>query len=104
MFPKVLVVVALDSVAQLVGLSSLKRVQFSVKAHAWGAGSVPSSGSYKRQPIHVSLSHQCFSLSLSPSLPLSLKLISMSSDEDFKKVLVVALSRGYNHSFLHSLP
>ena len=45
-------------------------VQFLVRAHAWVAGSVP----WKRQPINVSLSHQCFSPSLSPSLTLSLKI------------------------------
>ena len=45
----------------------------------------PSQGECKRQLIDVSLSHQCFSPSLSPSLPLSLKSISMSSGEDFLK-------------------
>ena len=33
----------------------------------------PQMGVCKRQPIHVSLTHPCFSPSLSPSLPLSLK-------------------------------
>ena len=36
-------------------------------------GSIPSQGTYKKQPIDVSLSHQYFSPSLSPSLPFSLK-------------------------------
>ena len=35
--------------------------------------SAPSWGMYNGQPIDVSLSHQCFSPSFSPSLPLSLK-------------------------------
>ena len=35
--------------------------------------------------MDVSLSHQCFSPSLSPSLPLSLKSVSMSLDKDKKK-------------------
>ena len=34
--------------------------------------------------LPLSLSHQCFSPSLSPSLPLTLKSISMSSGEDLK--------------------
>ena len=42
-------------------------------SHAWVEGSVPGQGVYERQPIDVSVSHQCFSLSLSPSLPISLK-------------------------------
>ena len=33
-----------------------------------------SQGRYKRQPIDAYLSHWCFSLSLPPSLPLSLKI------------------------------
>ena len=37
-------------------------------------GSVPSQGACERQPIIVCLSHRCFSPSLSPSLPLSLKI------------------------------
>ena len=45
-----------------------------IRAHAWIAGSVPVQGVYKSQPINVSLSHQCFSPSLFPSLPLSLKV------------------------------
>ena len=32
-------------------------VQFSIKAHAWTVGSVPSQGVYEKQLIHVSLSH-----------------------------------------------
>ena len=65
-------------VAPLSGaLSATKRsrVRFPVSARAWVAGSVPGWGTYERQPIDVSFSHRC--LSLSPSL--SLKSISMSS-------------------------
>ena len=65
-----------DGVAQLVGSHSQSErspVQFPVRAHARVAFSVPGQGSCKRQAIDVSLSHQCFSPSLSPSLPLSLK-------------------------------
>ena len=51
--------------------SERSRVQFLVRAHAWVAGLVLSW----RQVINVSLSHQCFSPSLSPSLPLSLESI-----------------------------
>ena len=54
----------------------------AVRAHAWVAGSVQVRAAYERQPIHVSLSHPCFSPSLSPSLPSPL---SMSSGEDLKK-------------------
>ena len=49
-------------------------VQFPVRAHAWVAGSVLSWGAYERQLINVSLSHQCFSPSLSPFLPIPLKI------------------------------
>ena len=47
-------------------------VQFSVRAHAWVAGSVLAQCAGERQPINVSLSHRCFSPSISPYLPLSL--------------------------------
>ena len=46
-------------------------IQFSV--HAWAAGSVLGLGVSKRQLVDVSLSHQCFSPSLSLFLHLSLK-------------------------------
>ena len=45
-------------------------------------GSVPGWGVCEKQYIDVSLSHRCLSLSLYPSLPLSLKAISMSSGEE----------------------
>ena len=49
-------------------------VRFPVRAYAWVAGLVPGGGAQERQPIDVSFSHWCFSPSLSPSLPLSLKI------------------------------
>ena len=48
-------------------------VRFQVRIRAWFVISVPSWGVYERQQIDVSLSQWCFSPSLSPSLPLSLK-------------------------------
>ena len=50
-----------------------------------GCGFDPSQGAFKKQPIDISLLYQCFSPFLSPSLPLSLKSISMSLCEDLKK-------------------
>ena len=47
-------------------------VRFLVRAHVWVVVLIPSWGTYERQPIDVSLSHWCFSPSLSSSLPLSL--------------------------------
>ena len=44
-------------------------VQFPVRAHAWVAGQVPSRGD-----TQGATTHWCFSPSLSPSLPLSLKI------------------------------
>ena len=46
---------------------------FPVRAHTQFVGSIPSQGTYGRQPIDVSPSHQCFSLS-PPTPPLSLKI------------------------------
>ena len=51
----------------------------------------PYQGVYKKQPIDVSLLHGCFS----PSLPLSLKSISISSGEDKKEKEREAGSRGH---------
>ena len=50
-----------------------------VRANAWVSDSVFSWGAYERQltqrqPMDVSLSRPCFSPSLAPSLPLSLKI------------------------------
>ena len=49
-------------------------VRFLVRARAWVAGQVPSWGCARGNKIDVSLTHGCFSPSLSPSLPLSLKV------------------------------
>ena len=51
-------------------------VQFPVRAHALVAGSVPSWGTYRRQPIDTSLS---LSLSLSPSPPSPSLSLSLKS-------------------------
>ena len=48
-------------------------VRLLVRAYTWVAGSVPIWDAYERQSIDVSLSHQCFSPSLSPAILLSLK-------------------------------
>ena len=58
-------------VAQLVGSSSLytKRLQVrpTVRAHTKVVGLIPGWGVYERQPIDVSHTHVCLSLSLSKS-------------------------------------
>ena len=86
--------------AQLVGASSRKP-----KDHGFNSRSghilmlqvqVPGWGAYERQQIDVSLLHQYFS-SLSLSLPLSLKSVSMFLGEDkndFFKRKMVRDSRG----------
>ena len=54
----------------------LKGLQFdSGQGTGLGGRFGPQLGVCKKQPIHVSLSHRCFSPSLSPSLPLSLESI-----------------------------
>ena len=53
------------------------QAQLLVSAHAWIVGSIPSQGMYKRQLIDVSLS-------LSPSLPLSLE--SVKEKKTLKKI------------------
>ena len=45
------------------------QVQFPVRAHAWVTGQVPSRGR-----VQEATTHCCFFPSLSPSLPLSLKI------------------------------
>ena len=55
-------------------------VQFLVRTQAWVAGSVPGRGQLKKQPIDVSLSHRCFSSSLSSSLPFSPKINKVSKN------------------------
>ena len=52
----------------------------------------PQLGACKRQPIDVSLTQQCFTPSLSPSLPLSLKINKYNV---FKKSDSKLRSRGY---------
>ena len=67
---------ALTHVDHFVGHLSAKRkvaTWFLIRAHAWVVGSVPGQGMYERQLIDVSLSHQSFSPSLSPSFSRSLK-------------------------------
>ena len=80
----------LTGVAQLVGhhpQGEGSPVWFPVRAHAWVSGLVPGCGVVRvhneRQAIDVSLSRGCFSPSLSPSLPLSLKI-----NKIFKKYIV----------------
>ena len=68
--------VALTGVAWLAIVPQSKRlqVQFLVRhmpgLQVWS----PFGGIYERQPIPISLAHQCVSPSLSPFLPLSLKI------------------------------
>ena len=47
-------------------------ILFPVRAHAWVEGLVPRWRAYERQMIDISLSYQCFSPTLSPSILLSL--------------------------------
>ena len=54
-------------------------VQFPIRAHAWVVGQVLQRGCV-RQLINVSLTHRCFSSSLSPSFSLSLKIIINKKD------------------------
>ena len=49
-------------------------VWFPLRAHAWVAGQVPRVGETQKATNGCSLTHQCFSLSLSPSCPFSLKI------------------------------
>ena len=65
----------------LTGLDAVLRTErvlvlFLIRACAWVAGQVPVWGleACERQPIDVSLTHRCFSPSLSPSLLLSPKI------------------------------
>ena len=71
--------VALAGVAQLIEHQPANQmvpgvqVPFPAKAHAWAVGRVPSWGR-GRGNQSVSLTHPCFFPSLSPFLPLSLKI------------------------------
>ena len=67
----------LTGVAQSVGRQPSQRkvtVLIPSQGTCPGCGPVPSRGECERQPMDVSLTHGCFPLSLSPSLPLSLKI------------------------------
>ena len=66
------VVIALAGEAQVAGLMVTSSIpgQGTCLGCAFG----PRSGAYETQPIDVFPSHLCFSPSLSPSLPLSLKI------------------------------
>ena len=68
--------VAPNGVAQRPGHRPVNQrvVRFPARARAWVVGQAPLLGVCKRQPTDVSLKHRCFSPSLSPSLPLSLKI------------------------------
>ena len=72
-------------------------VRFPVRAHAWAAGQVPSWGHARGnwQPIDVSLTQQCFSV----SLPVSLKIKKRIK----KKNPALALDSGWL-SWLESYP
>ncbi|KAF6075070.1 hypothetical protein HJG60_009468 [Phyllostomus discolor] len=56
-----------------------------VRAHVWVVCSIPSQGTCRRQSIDVSLLHRYFSLSLSPSLPFSLKKKKKINEHIFLK-------------------
>ena len=70
-------------VAQLVGCCSTK-LKVAGWIPAWGTclNGRPSWGTCKRPPIDVSFAHLCFSPSLSPSLPLSLKIKSWKEERE----------------------
>ena len=80
-------IAALAGVAQLVGTFSSKPKGHGIDP--WSGHMTRSQvwflveDACERQLINVSPSHRYFSLSLSPSLPLSLKSIRMPSGEDF---------------------
>ena len=78
----------------LAGMAQLVGVPFC----AWKVvGSIPSQGTFlgcrfgpsdlmcQRQPINISVSHRCLYPSISPSLPPSLKSMSMSLGEEKNK-------------------
>ena len=59
-------------------------VSISSQGTSLGFGFGPSWGACERQVIDDSLSHKCFCPSCSPSLPFSVKSMSMSSGKDKK--------------------
>ena len=59
----------------IIAQSKRSLVRFPVRAHAWVVGLILGWGVYERQLIHVSFLTSVF-LSLSPSFPLSLKMIN----------------------------
>ena len=66
-------------------------VQFPLRAHAWVARQVPGLGACKRQLLAVSSPHQCFSPSLFPSFPLSLKINKINKMLKRQSVLLLSL-------------
>ena len=87
------------ALAQRVGCLERRHV------HQNAVGSISGQGAYGRQSVDVSLSHQCFSL----SLPLSLKSINISLGEDFLKEGEVTTNWAYligrvERSFAKSQP
>ena len=96
---------ALPGVAQLVGHHPTKKkssVQFQVRAHAWIVGLVPSRDTCVRQLMDVFLSYQCFCPSISPSLPLPLKINKYLC---IKKVYIICflpyhISKNLRHRFI----
>ena len=66
----------LTSVAHLLGIILQTKGTICSEGTCLSCSLVPSWGMYERQLINVSLSHRCFSPSLSPSVPLSLKTIN----------------------------
>ena len=63
-------------------------------------GSVPGWGRCERRLINVSLSHRCFSPSLSPALPFSLRLMNVSSGKDQKKERDTAICKNMDDFLL----
>ena len=64
-----------DCVAQCVGRCPPNwKVTGAIPSEGTCLGQAPVEEVYERQPIDVSVSHWCFSFSLSPSLPISLKI------------------------------
>ena len=69
-------------------LSSGASVGWSIIPYTKIMGSILGQGANGRQPIDVSLSYRCISLSLSFPSSLSLKSIKIFLGEDFKKYYI----------------